>query len=93
MHVGSDAQTWFHPSPDEWKDPMAYISSISDTGKRYGMCKIVPPLGWNMPFVTDTEVRGSSVLACAPAVAPQRAAADPSLPSCSGSGSRPGSSG
>ena len=47
----------FHPTPEQWKDPMAYISSISATGKRYGMCKIVPPQGWNMPFVTDTEVR------------------------------------
>ncbi|KAI9064868.1 hypothetical protein FKP32DRAFT_1591090 [Trametes sanguinea] len=50
----SDCPT-FHPTPEEWKDPMAYISSISNTAKRYGMCKIVPPLGWNMPFVTDTE--------------------------------------
>ncbi|KAI9000697.1 PLU-1-like protein-domain-containing protein [Trametes punicea] len=45
----------FRPTPEEWKDPMAYISSISDAGKRYGIIKIVPPLGWNMPFVTDTE--------------------------------------
>ncbi|KAH9855011.1 PLU-1-like protein-domain-containing protein [Lenzites betulinus] len=45
----------FHPSTEQWKDPMAYIASISDAGKRYGMCKIVPPAGWNMPFVTDTE--------------------------------------
>lgn len=47
----------FHPTPEQWKDPMAYIASIADAGKRYGMCKIVPPAGWNMPFVTDTEVR------------------------------------
>lgn len=52
----------FHPTLEQWKDPMAYIASISDTGKRYGMCKIVPPLGWNMPFVTDTEVRIRLVL-------------------------------
>ncbi|KAI0355366.1 hypothetical protein OH77DRAFT_1479882 [Trametes cingulata] len=45
----------FHPTPEQWKDPMAYIDSISESGKRYGMCKIVPPMGWNMPFVTDTE--------------------------------------
>ncbi|TBU33002.1 PLU-1-like protein-domain-containing protein [Dichomitus squalens] len=45
----------FHPTPEQFKDPMAYIASISDTGKKYGMCKIVPPMGWNMPFVTDTE--------------------------------------
>ncbi|RPD66829.1 hypothetical protein L226DRAFT_529234 [Lentinus tigrinus ALCF2SS1-7] len=50
----SDCPT-FHPTPEQFKDPMAYIASISDTGKRFGMCKIVPPLGWSMPFVTDTE--------------------------------------
>ena len=36
---------------------MAYIKSISENARTYGMCKIVPPLGWDMPFVTDTEVR------------------------------------
>ena len=62
----------FHPTPEEFKDPMAYIASISDTGKKYGVCKIVPPAGWNMPFVTDTEVRTCVCLGgcVAPAVAP-----------------------
>ncbi|KAI0677218.1 PLU-1-like protein-domain-containing protein [Trametes maxima] len=45
----------FHPTQEQWKDPMSYIASISETGKRFGMCKIVPPSGWTMPFVTDTE--------------------------------------
>ena len=36
---------------------MAYIKSISENARTYGMCKIIPPLGWDMPFVTDTEVR------------------------------------
>lgn len=52
----------FYPTPEQFKDPMSYIQSISEAGKEYGMCKIVPPLGWDMPFVTDTEV-------CLPAVA------------------------
>ena len=47
----------FHPTPEQFKDPMEYISSISSIAKRFGMCKIVPPADWNMPFVTDTEVR------------------------------------
>lgn len=47
----------FRPTPEQFKDPMAYIKSISENAKSYGMCKIVPPLGWSMPFVTDTEVR------------------------------------
>ncbi|GBE79852.1 predicted protein [Sparassis crispa] len=45
----------FRPTPEQFKDPLAYIRSISDEGKQYGICKIVPPVGWNMPFVTDTE--------------------------------------
>lgn len=46
----------FHPTPEQWKDPLGYIKSISDNARKYGMCKIVPPAGWDMPFVTDTEV-------------------------------------
>lgn len=52
----SDCPT-FRPTPEQFKDPMAYIKSISENARTYGMCKIVPPMGWNMPFVTDTEVR------------------------------------
>lgn len=46
----------FRPTLEQFKDPLAYIKSISEKAKAYGMCKIVPPLGWEMPFVTDTEV-------------------------------------
>ena len=46
----------FYPTVEEFKDPMAYIKSISPKAKDYGICKIVPPQGWKMPFVTDTEV-------------------------------------
>ncbi|KAF7793618.1 hypothetical protein EIP86_004732, partial [Pleurotus ostreatoroseus] len=45
----------FRPTPEQFTDPMAYIKSISENAKSYGMCKIIPPLGWSMPFVTDTE--------------------------------------
>ncbi|KAF9814375.1 hypothetical protein IEO21_05109 [Rhodonia placenta] len=45
----------FRPTLEQFKDPLAYIKSISEKAKAYGMCKIVPPLGWEMPFVTDTE--------------------------------------
>jgi histone demethylase JARID1 len=36
---------------------MAYIRTISDRANAYGICKVVPPVGWKMPFVTDTAVR------------------------------------
>ncbi|TFK25933.1 hypothetical protein FA15DRAFT_638410 [Coprinopsis marcescibilis] len=45
----------FFPTVEEFKDPMAYIKSISDRAKEYGICKIIPPQGWEMPFVTDTK--------------------------------------
>ncbi|KAL4247157.1 [histone H3]-trimethyl-L-lysine(4) demethylase [Abortiporus biennis] len=45
----------FRPTPEQWKDPMGYIKSIAEGARSYGMCKIIPPLGWDMPFVTDTE--------------------------------------
>ncbi|OAX43353.1 hypothetical protein K503DRAFT_765912 [Rhizopogon vinicolor AM-OR11-026] len=45
----------FCPTSDEFKDPMAYIRTISEKAKNYGICKIIPPVGWKMPFVTDSE--------------------------------------
>ncbi|KAG6373774.1 PLU-1-like protein-domain-containing protein [Boletus reticuloceps] len=45
----------FYPSSDDFKDPMTYIRSISEKARNYGLCKVVPPVGWKIPFVTDTE--------------------------------------
>jgi len=47
----------FYPTLDEWQDPIAYIRKIAPIAEESGICKIVPPEGWNMPFVTNTEVR------------------------------------
>lgn len=46
----------YHPSIEEFKDPLKYIQSIHSKAQSYGIIKIVPPEGWKMPFVTDTEV-------------------------------------
>jgi histone demethylase JARID1 len=46
----------FYPTMEEFRDPMSYIRSISDRARPYGLCKIVPPAEWKMPFVADTEV-------------------------------------
>ena len=46
----------FFPTAEEFKDPMTYIKSISSQASAYGICKIIPPDDWKMPFVTDTEV-------------------------------------
>ena len=50
----------YYPTMEEFKDPLGYIRSISDHAKNYGICKIVPPESWNMPFTTDTEVSSSA---------------------------------
>ena len=46
----------YYPSPEEFKDPLGFVRSITAEAKQYGLAKIVPPIGWKMPFVTDTEV-------------------------------------
>lgn len=46
----------FYPTKEEFKDPMEYVRSISGIAQNFGICKVVPPAGWKMPFVTDTEV-------------------------------------
>jgi len=53
---GLDDCPTYHPTMEEFKDPLGYIRSISEHAKNYGICKIVPPESWKMPFTTDTEV-------------------------------------
>ncbi|PGG95583.1 hypothetical protein AJ79_09973 [Helicocarpus griseus UAMH5409] len=45
----------FRPTPEEFKDPFEYIAKIAPEGSKYGICKVVPPEGWNPPFAIDTE--------------------------------------
>jgi hypothetical protein len=48
----------FYPTEEEFADPMEYVKKIGAQGgaQNYGMCKIVPPEGWKMPFVLDSQV-------------------------------------
>ncbi|KAF6780310.1 hypothetical protein AHF37_00243 [Paragonimus kellicotti] len=41
--VRPDEAPIFTPSPEEFKDPLLYISSISPVASKYGVCKIRPP--------------------------------------------------
>ena len=45
----------FYPTKEQFTDPMEYISSIGEEGRRYGIAKIVPPEGWRMPFTLPTD--------------------------------------
>lgn len=46
----------FRPTEEEWKEPFEYIQKISAEGRKYGICKIIPPDTWNPDFAIDTEV-------------------------------------
>eukprot|EP00644_Phytophthora_capsici_P017149 jgi/Phyca11/572401/estExt2_Genewise1.C_PHYCAscaffold_480062 len=40
---------------EQFADPIKYIASIEKEASRTGICKIVPPKGWNPPFAIDLE--------------------------------------
>jgi len=54
-HGIPDAPT-FRPTEEEFKDPVAYIRKIAPEGKKYGICRVIPPDGWQPTFAIDTEV-------------------------------------
>ena len=45
---------------EEFAKPLEYIERIATASRKlhYGICKIVPPEGWQPPFALDTEVEG-----------------------------------
>lgn len=43
----------FRPDEIDWADPVAYLASIRPLAEPYGVCKIVPPKGWELPFSLD----------------------------------------
>jgi histone demethylase JARID1 len=43
----------FHPTEEEFADPLAYVARIRPVAERYGICRIVPPPSWSPPKVLD----------------------------------------
>ena len=46
----------YYPTEEQFTDPMTYISSLGPEAQAYGICKIVPPEGWRMPFTLDPDL-------------------------------------
>ena len=46
----------FTPTEEEFRDPMEYIKSIHDKASKFGICKIIPPQGWDPDFAIDLSV-------------------------------------
>ena len=45
----------FYPSVDEFQDSLNYINKIKPVAEKYGICKIVPPKGWQPPFALNVD--------------------------------------
>ncbi|KAK3134650.1 hypothetical protein QOZ80_6AG0551750 [Eleusine coracana subsp. coracana] len=43
----------FHPSEDDFADPLAYVARIRPLAEPYGICRIVPPPSWSPPHALD----------------------------------------
>lgn len=52
----------YYPTEEDFKDPVSYIRKIAPEGKKFGICRVVPPENWQPSFAIDTEVRFVSLL-------------------------------
>lgn len=43
----------YRPSVEEFEHPLKYIASIRPEAEPYGICKVVPPAGWQPSFELD----------------------------------------
>ena len=50
----------YHPTAAEFKDPFTYIMKIYSQASKYGICRIIPPKGWDPPFALEKGTNGSN---------------------------------
>ena len=43
----------YHPTMEEFTNPMTYIASIREEAEHFGLARIVPPEGWKPPWLID----------------------------------------
>ncbi|EFJ51033.1 hypothetical protein VOLCADRAFT_34231, partial [Volvox carteri f. nagariensis] len=46
----------FCPTEDEWEEPLRYLASIRPQAEPYGICKIIPPKGWEPPCALNLSL-------------------------------------
>ncbi|ESO86517.1 hypothetical protein LOTGIDRAFT_235330 [Lottia gigantea] len=47
----------YHPTDQEFRDPLTYIESIRSAAEPFGMCKIVPPPSWKPDCRINDDMR------------------------------------
>lgn len=53
--LGLPSAPVYHPTEEQFLDPLAFIASIRPEAERYGLCRIIPPPSWRPPFAVDTK--------------------------------------
>lgn len=48
--IQSKSAPTFHPSVEEFADPLAFIASVRGLAEPFGLCRIQPPSDWRPPF-------------------------------------------
>lgn len=55
-HLQLNEVPTFHPTAEEFTDPISYIASIRPEAERFGLARVVPPEGWSPPWpIKDAE--------------------------------------